>query len=69
LVTTRLEAAVYRLGDCAALYRLRGQVETALAHRKTTMRMEILHCKTVPGVLKELPVFAIVDTLVHLVMG
>jgi hypothetical protein len=50
------------------LYRLRWQVETSLAHLKTTMQMEILHGKTVPGVLKELTVFAIVYHLVRLVM-
>jgi hypothetical protein len=43
-------------------------VETALAHLKTTMRMEVLHCKTVPGVLKELTVFAMVYNLVRMVM-
>jgi hypothetical protein len=43
-------------------------IETALAHLKTTMQMEILHCKTVPGVLKELTVFAIVYNLARLVM-
>jgi hypothetical protein len=32
------------------------------------MQMEVLHCKTVPGVLKELTVFAIVYNLVRLVM-
>jgi hypothetical protein len=68
LVTTLLDAAVYRVDDLAELYRLRWQVETSLAHLKTTMRMEILHCKTVPGVLKELAVFAIVYNLVRLVM-
>jgi hypothetical protein len=43
-------------------------IETALAHLKTTMRMEVLHCKTVPGVLKELTVFALVYNLVRMVM-
>jgi hypothetical protein len=69
LVTTLVDAAVYRADDLAELYRRRWQVETALAQLKTTMQMEVLHCKTVPGVLKELTVFAIVDNLVRLVMG
>jgi hypothetical protein len=43
-------------------------LETALAHLKTTMRMAVLLCKTAPGVLKELPVFALVYNLVRLVM-
>jgi len=68
LVTTLLDAAVYDVDDLAELYRLRWQVETALAHLKTTMRMDVLHCKTVSGVLKELAVFAIVYNLVRLVM-
>jgi DDE family transposase len=68
LVTTLLDAAVYRVDDLAELYRLRWQVETSLAHLKTTMQMDVLHCKTVPGVLKELTVFAIVYNLVRLVM-
>jgi hypothetical protein len=68
LVTTRLEAETYRVSDLAELDRQRWQVETALAHLKTTMRMEVLHGKTVPGVLQEVTVFAIVDNLVHMVM-
>ena len=44
-------------------------METALAQLKTTMHMDVLHCKTVPGVLKEVTVFAIVDNLVRLVMA
>jgi hypothetical protein len=69
LVTTLLDAEVYRVADLAELYRQRWQVETALAQLKTTMQMEVLHCKTVPGVLKELTVFAIVYNLVRMVMG
>jgi Transposase DDE domain len=68
LVTTLLDAERYRVADLAELYRQRWQVETALAHLKTTMQMEVLHCKTVPGVLKELTVFAIVYNLVRMVM-
>ena len=68
LVTTLLDAEVYRVADLAELYRQRWQVETSLAQLKTTMRMDVLHCKTVPGVLKELTVFAIVYNLVRMVM-
>ena len=69
LVTTRLDAAVYRVDDRAEWYRLRWPVETSLAQLKATMQMEIWHCQTVPGVLKELTVFAIVYNRVRLVMG
>jgi hypothetical protein len=43
-------------------------VDTALAQLKTTMHMDVLHCKTVSGVLKELSVFALVYNLVRLAM-
>jgi Transposase DDE domain len=68
LVTTLLDTEVYSVPALAELYRRRWQVETSLAHLKTTMQMDVLHCKTVPGVLKELMVFAIVYNLVRLVM-
>jgi hypothetical protein len=68
LVTTLLDVTVYCVDDLAELYRLRWQVETSLAQLKTSMQMDVLHCKTVPGVLKELTVFAIVYNLVRLVM-
>jgi hypothetical protein len=68
LVTTLLDATVYRVDDLAELYRRRWQVETALAQLKTSMKMDVLHCQTTPGVLKELTVFALVYNLVHMVM-
>jgi hypothetical protein len=68
LVTTLLDPERYPVTDLAELYRQRWAVETALVHLKTTMQMDVLHCKTVPGVLKELTVFAIVYNLVRLVM-
>jgi hypothetical protein len=68
LVTTLLDPEVYRVADLAELYCQRWQVETSLAQLKTTMHMDVLHCKTVSGVLKELTVFALVDNLVRLVM-
>jgi hypothetical protein len=68
LVTTRLDAELSCVADLAELYRQRWQVETALAQLKTTMQMEVWHGQTVPGVLKELTVFASVDNLVRMVM-
>ncbi|HEX9869384.1 MAG TPA: transposase, partial [Candidatus Tectomicrobia bacterium] len=67
LVTTWLSPEVYSVADLTELYRQRWQMETALAQLKTTMQMDVLHGKTVPGVLKELTVFAIVYNLVRLV--
>jgi len=50
------------LSPLAKLYRGRWQVETHLAHLKRTLGMDVLHCHTVDGVLKELYMFALVVT-------
>ena len=68
LVTTLLDAARYPKDDLAELYFTRWEVETHLGQLKTTMKMDVLHCKTVLGVLKELTIFAIIYNLVRLVM-
>jgi len=68
LVTTLLDAEIYPAEDLAALYFQRWEVETDLAHLKTTLGMDVLHCETEDGVLKELCIFAIVYNLVRLVM-
>lgn len=69
IVTTLLDPVAYPAKDLAALYKARWQIEVDIRHLKTTMEMEVLHCKTVDGVLKELCVYAIVYNLVRLVMG
>ena len=69
LVTTLLDAEVYPLKELAALYGMRWRVEQHLRNLKQTMKMDVLRCKTVDGVLKELMVYAIVYNLVRLVMG
>jgi hypothetical protein len=43
-------------------------IETSLAQLKTSMQMDVLHCKTVSGTLKELTVIALVYNLVRMVM-
>ena len=68
LVTTLLDAEAYPLEALAKLYGARWRVELYLRHLKTTMKMDVLKCKTVDGVLKELTVFAIVYNLVRVVM-
>ena len=68
LVTTLLDAEISRVADLAALSHQRWRVETSLAQRKTSMQLEVLPCQTVPGVLKELTVCAIVYNLVRMVM-
>jgi hypothetical protein len=66
--TTLLDARRYPARAIAALYRQRWRIETNLRHLKTTMKMEVLRCLTVEGVLKELAMFALVYNLVRLVM-
>jgi hypothetical protein len=68
LVTTLLDAECYPQDDLAELYFTRWEAETHLGQLKTTMKMDVLHCKTVLGVLKELTVFALIYNLVRLVM-
>jgi hypothetical protein len=68
LVTTLLDADIYPLEDLADLYGRRWGVETNFAHLKTTMKMDVLRCKTVDGVQKELLMFALVYNLIRLVM-
>lgn len=68
LVTTLLDAETYPASELAELYRRRWEVETNLRHLKTTLGMDILHCKTVDGILKEMWMFALVYNLVRLVM-
>jgi Transposase DDE domain len=68
LVTTLLDPEAYPATALADLYLTRWQIEVNFRHLKTTMGMEVLHCKTVAGVLKELYMFAIAYNLVRLVM-
>lgn len=68
LVTTLLDPKLYPAKALTQLYGARWTVETNLGHLKTTMGMDVLHCKTVDGVHKELIVFAIVYNLARLVM-
>ena len=63
-----LDAQAYPADELAALYGRRWEIETNFRHLKTTMRMDVLHCHSVEGVLKELCMFALVYNLVRLVM-
>jgi Transposase DDE domain len=68
LVTTLLDAELYPLEALAELYRQRWQAELHLRDLKITMNMDVLKCKTVEGVLKEIHVFALVYNLVRVVL-
>jgi hypothetical protein len=68
LVTTLLDADADPAEELAKLDFRRWEVETDFAHLKTTLGLDVLPCKTVAGVLKELTVSAIVSNLVRVVM-
>lgn len=68
LVTTLVDAELYSRRALTDLFCRRWEIETNFAHLKTTMKMDVLKCKTVDGVLKELQVFALIYNLVRQVM-
>ena len=68
VVTTLLDAERYPAEELAELYLRRWHIETCFRHLKQTLGMDILHCKTVEGVLKEMQVFLLVYNLVRTVM-
>ena len=67
-MTTLLDEEVYSLPELAELFRRRWEIETNFGHVKTTMKMDVLKCKTVDGVLRELHAFALIYNLVRQVM-
>lgn len=68
LVTTLTDAQAYPAAELAEQYLGRWQIEVNLRDLKQTMKMDVLKCKTVAGVLKELAVFTLVYNLVRFVM-
>jgi Transposase DDE domain len=68
LVTTLLDAVAYPAEALAELYGTRWRVEENLKSLKHTMKMDVLKCKTVDGVLKELTMYAIAYNLVRVAM-
>ena len=66
LVTTLIDAAAYPAEALAGLYRRRREVEVHLRDLKTTMKMDVLKCKTVDGIRKELAVYAMAYNLTRL---
>jgi hypothetical protein len=68
LVTTLLDPRIYTKDELARAYGLRWHIETCFGHLKTTMRMDVMRCQTVSGVLKELTMFLLVYNLVRMTM-
>jgi hypothetical protein len=68
LVTTLTDEAAYPADALATLYGTRWRVEEHLKSLKQTMKMDVLKCETVAGVLKELTVYAMAYNLVRVAM-
>jgi hypothetical protein len=68
LVTTLLDAESYPADALAELYGTRWRVEEHLKALKQTMKMDVLKCMTVDGVLKELTMYALAYNLVRVAM-
>lgn len=68
LATTLLDAERYPLAAVADLFFQRWDIETNFGHLKTTMKLDVLKCETVEGVLRELQVFALIYNMVRQVM-
>ncbi len=68
LATTLLDAERYPAEDLAELYGQRWQAEVNLRHLKQTLGMNVLKCKNVDGVMKEIQMFALVYNLVRAVI-
>jgi hypothetical protein len=69
LVTTLVDAEAYPADELAFLYGTRWRVEEHLKALKQTMKMDVLKCMTVDGVLKELTMYAVAYNLVRVTMG
>lgn len=68
LVTTLLDPHAYPAAELAQLYADRWQIEVNLRHLKQTLHLDVLRCKSVAGVHKELLMIALAYNLVRLVM-
>ncbi len=68
LVTTLLDGVAYTAESLANLYATRWHIEENLKSLKVTMKMDVLKCRTVDGVQKELTMYAIAYNLVRLTM-
>ena len=68
IATTLLDPKAYPPDELFALRLRRWDVETDLRHLKTTMGLEVVRCKSVEGVQKELWMFLLIYNLVRAVM-
>lgn len=66
LATTLCNAETYTSEALREVYGLRWTIETNFRHLKTTMKMDVLRCHTVAGVLKELTMFLLAYNLIRM---
>jgi hypothetical protein len=69
LVTTLLDAQLYKKQEIAAAFRLRWHVELDLRSIKQTMQMSVLRCKTPPLVRKEIWMHLLAYNLIRTLMA
>lgn len=68
IATTLLDETLWSDEQIIELYRRRWEIETCFGHIKTSMKMNVLKCKSVEGVMKELTIYLLVYNLVRLIM-
>lgn len=68
VATTLFDRVAWPDAKVAELYGHRWRVETCFGHLKTTMKMNVLKCQSVDGVMKELATYLLVYNLVRLAM-
>lgn len=68
LVTTLQDQTAYPKEELAQLYGERWEIEVNFRHLKQTLGLDVLKCKTVDGVLKELYTFGMAYNLVRALM-
>jgi len=68
IATTLFDCVAWPDAKIAELYGHRWRVETCFDHLKTTMKMNVLKCQSVDGVMKELAAYLLVYNLVRLAM-
>jgi Transposase DDE domain len=68
IATTLLDERAWPDASVAELYGQRWRIEGCFNQLKTHMKMNVLKCKTVEGVLKELAVYLLVYNLVRIAM-
>jgi len=68
IATTLMDQGQWPDDRIRELYGMRWEIETCFDHLKTTMRVNVLRCKSVDGVMKELAMMLIAYNMIRLVM-